>query len=74
MAEDNQTEQKPDCDSPWKETIERFFSDFMRLFFPHIHKEFDWNIKPEFLDIEAASLILNFPLSNSCILMKIGLN
>ncbi len=47
-----------DYDSPWKEAIERYFSDFMLFFFPYAHSEIDWGQPlwmmwlPEFMEPE----------------------
>lgn len=30
-------------DSPWKEALARFFSEFLQLFFPAIHEDIDWS-------------------------------
>jgi len=48
MTEKNATE----YDSPWKDIIEHFFEDFMIFFFPKVHEEIDWTVKPEFLEQE----------------------
>ncbi|HAI68702.1 MAG TPA: cytosolic protein [Gammaproteobacteria bacterium] len=48
MTQKNATE----YDSPWKEIIEQFFEDFMIFFFPKVHQEIDWTVKPEFLEQE----------------------
>ncbi len=32
-----------DYDSPWKEILERYFPDFMALFFPHAAAQIDWS-------------------------------
>jgi len=29
-------------DSPWKEIIEDYFSEFMSFFFPQAHSDIDW--------------------------------
>jgi hypothetical protein len=34
---------KRDDDSPWKETLERFFPEFLALLFPAVHAEIDWS-------------------------------
>jgi len=30
-------------DAPWKEALERYLPDFMRLFFPQAFAEIDWS-------------------------------
>jgi hypothetical protein len=39
-------------DSPWKASLEVFFRDFLRLFFPEIERELSWERGVEFLDKE----------------------
>ena len=34
---------QPDYDSPWKDTLERFFFDFVGFFFPDVHAGIDWD-------------------------------
>ena len=41
-----------DYDNPWKETLERYFPEFMALFFPKAYADIDWGYKHEFLDKE----------------------
>ena len=31
-----------DYDSPWKEMLEGYFSDFMAFFFPEAYADIDW--------------------------------
>jgi hypothetical protein len=49
--------QKHDYDSPWKEILEYFFSDFMAFFFPKAHNDIDWSKKHEFLDKELQRIV-----------------
>jgi len=44
-------------DSPWKDIIEQFFSDFMAFFFPAIHEKIDWTQNYEFLDQELQKVV-----------------
>lgn len=39
-------------DSPWKETIERHFPDFLQFFFPSVHAQVDWSKPVIFLEQE----------------------
>jgi Domain of unknown function (DUF4351)/Putative transposase, YhgA-like len=39
-------------DSPWKDILQTYFSEFMQFFFPDAYNEIDWIQKPEFLDKE----------------------
>ena len=41
-----------DYDSPWKEAIEHFFSDFMGFYFPEVHAQIDWAQPLVFLEQE----------------------
>ena len=51
------TGQRSDFDSPWKEVLEAYFSDFLRFFFPGIHADVDWSRGYEFLDTEQPKVI-----------------
>ena len=44
--------QPSDFDNPWKETLERFFPEFLAFFFPHAHADVDLAKGYEFLDKE----------------------
>ena len=50
------TEQRTDCDSPWKEIIEDFFPQFLEFFFLEAYKVIDWTQPYEFLDKELQQL------------------
>ncbi|MEA3643991.1 MAG: hypothetical protein VBE63_29315, partial [Lamprobacter sp.] len=41
-----------DHDSPWKEALEVYFSEFLALLFPAVHAEIDWEQPPQFMDKE----------------------
>jgi len=41
-----------DYDSPWKEIIEQYFTEFIDFFFPKAYKDIDWKKGYEFLDKE----------------------
>ncbi|MCB1193615.1 MAG: hypothetical protein H7A23_26010 [Leptospiraceae bacterium] len=45
-----------DQDSPWKEILEIYFSEFVEFFLPELFIEIDWNLKPVFLDKEFQKL------------------
>jgi hypothetical protein len=45
-----------DFDSPWKEALDLYFSDFVAFFWPHIHKDVDWSRGWESLDKELQQL------------------
>jgi hypothetical protein len=44
-------------DSPWKEALERFFAEFIELFFPQAHREIDWSRGYDFLDQELQAVV-----------------
>ncbi len=46
-----------DYDSPWKETIEFFFEDFLAFFYPQAHEAIDWHKGYEFLDKELEKVV-----------------
>ncbi len=46
-----------DYDSPWKDVLERYFPEFMALFFPEIYLEIDWSKGWESLDQELQKVV-----------------
>jgi len=46
-----------DYDSPWKEILERYFSEFMLFFFPEAHEAIDWTKGYAFLDKELQQVV-----------------
>ena len=52
-------EEEDDYDSPWKETIECYFADFLALLFPELHALIDWNQEHVFLDQEFRAVVRN---------------
>ena len=44
-------------DSPWKEAIERYFPEFMALYFPDASAEIDWSKEHVFLDQELRAVV-----------------
>ena len=50
------TQQTTDYDSPWKEVIEVYFTQFIEFFFPQAYTEIDWQQPYEFLDTELQHL------------------
>ncbi|MBV5289179.1 MAG: cytosolic protein, partial [Pelodictyon phaeoclathratiforme] len=44
-------------DSPWKEAIEHYFSEFMAFYFPDAHAEIDWSQEHIFLDQELRAVV-----------------
>jgi hypothetical protein len=48
---------RDDCDSPWKEALERYFPEFMALFFPAIHAAIAWSRGYVFLDKELQRVV-----------------
>lgn len=51
------TESHDDFDSPWKNTLEWYFEDFMAFFFPDAHVDIDWKKPVEFLDKELQQVV-----------------
>ena len=49
--------QSDDYDSPWKEILEAYFSDFMAFFFPSIAEGVDWDRGYIFLDKELQQVV-----------------
>lgn len=43
-------------DSPWKEALEHYLPDFLRLFLPELHAQIDWSHPPIFLDKELQAI------------------
>lgn len=41
-----------DYDSPWKEAVERYFTEFMAFYFPAAFAQIDWTQSYAFLDLE----------------------
>ena len=58
------TSQQPnnDFDSPWKESIEKFFPAFMGFFFAEISQEIDWHKSVEFMDKELEKVTIDAEL------------
>ncbi|HLO87490.1 MAG TPA: cytosolic protein [Nostocaceae cyanobacterium] len=44
-------------DSPWKEIIQQYFTEFIQFFFPQAYREIDWNQGFEFLDQELQQVV-----------------
>jgi len=44
-------------DSPWKDVIERYFSDFIQFFLPQAYGEIEWSRGFEFLDKELQQVV-----------------
>ncbi|NJL89453.1 MAG: cytosolic protein [Coleofasciculaceae cyanobacterium SM2_1_6] len=44
-------------DSPWKDILELYFSEFIHFFLPVAHSEIDWDRPPEFLDKELQQVV-----------------
>jgi hypothetical protein len=46
-----------DYDSPWKEALEHYFTEFMALYFPVVHQGIDWEKGYHFLDKELQQIV-----------------
>ncbi|BAY21910.1 hypothetical protein NIES2100_16730 [Calothrix sp. NIES-2100] len=44
-------------DSPWKDILQTYFSEFMQFFFLDAYNEIDWRQQPEFLDKELQEVV-----------------
>lgn len=44
-------------DTPWKDTLERYFSEFIAFFFPQAYGEIEWSRGFEFLDTELQQVV-----------------
>ncbi len=55
--QDAEADVPDDYDSPWKEAIEGYFSDFLHFFFPQAHAQIDWSEPPDFLDKELSAVV-----------------
>lgn len=51
------TDTKNDFDSPWKQILEDYFTEFVTFFFPSIHQNIDWEKGYEFLDTELQKVV-----------------
>ncbi|MFE1747526.1 transposase [Coleofasciculus sp. H7-2] len=51
------TNPQADYDSPWKEALENYFTDFMAFFFPQAHADINWSQGYEFLDTELQQVV-----------------
>jgi hypothetical protein len=51
------TPQPDNFDASWKEALERYLPDFMRLFFPQAFAEIDWSRGYELLDAELQQVV-----------------
>jgi hypothetical protein len=51
------TAPRTDFDSPWKDSLETYFRDFIAFFFPPIHHDVDWLRGYEFLDTELQQVV-----------------
>ena len=48
---------RDDYDTPWKEAVERYFSEFMDFYFPKAHAKIDWTKPYRFLNQELAQVV-----------------
>jgi hypothetical protein len=48
-------------DTVWKEVLDRYFEDFLRFFFPQVHRDIDWSRRPQFLDKELETILRGGP-------------
>ena len=48
---------RADYDSPWKKTLEVYFKEFIRFFFPDIATDVNWSRRYIFLDKELQQVV-----------------
>lgn len=46
-----------DSDNAWMGILRGHFKECLQMFFPGIHRDIDWRVKPVFLDKELAKLV-----------------
>ena len=51
------TTPRSDFDSPWKQALEAYFTDFLCFFFPDIHADIDWSRGYEWLNNELQKIV-----------------
>ena len=64
MAQENQTIQRSDYDSPWKDILELYLEDFFRFYFPEIHPNVDWDRPPVSQDKELLKIFPDSEVTN----------
>ena len=57
MSTEEAPVKRDDYDSPWKDAIERYFSEFMEFYFPDAHSRIDWTKEHIFLDKELQKIV-----------------
>jgi len=57
LALNTETTVTDDYDSPWKEAVEHYFSDFMAFYFPEAYVQIDWSKEHVFLDQELRAVV-----------------
>ncbi len=60
-----------DYDSPWKEAIERCFTEFLAFYFPEVHAQIDWSQPVDFLDQELRSVVSDSE-PDKCVIDKLA--
>ncbi len=60
--QDAESDVADDYDSPWKEAIEGYFSEFLHFYFPQAHAQIDWSAPHDFLDQELRAVVRNAEL------------
>ena len=52
-------------DSPWKEAIEAYFSEFMSFYFRDAYAQIDWSKEHVFLDQELRAVVQDAELGDA---------
>ena len=57
IEQDNKESMTDDYDSPWKEAVEHYFTEFLEFYFPDAHAQIDWSKEHVFLDQELRAVV-----------------
>jgi glycosyltransferase involved in cell wall biosynthesis len=75
MKKNSKIGKQDDFDSPWKEILQYYFSDFMAFFFPIAYQDIEWSRNYEFLDKELQKVVRDSELGKRLVdkLVKVWL-
>lgn len=57
IEQDNKETVADDYDSPWKEAVEHYFTEFLEFYFPDAYAQIDWSKEHVFLDQELRAVV-----------------
>ncbi|HGJ66723.1 TPA: hypothetical protein ENS27_15280, partial [bacterium] len=68
--------EQSDFDSPWKDILDNYFTEFMAFFFPQAYDDIDWSKGYESLDTELQQIVQDSELGKRIVdkLVKVWLN